>query len=359
MTSEAEGSWTPVVPGSVTVIVTVLKDPRVARTLESLLAQTRLPDEVLVDDGGGDDRVERLTRAFSARDPRIRHLPAPGNIPESRNLALRAARGEFIAFLDADEVARPGWLEALLVPFADPKVGFTGGPTPALAGTARNVGAKYYDGYLRRFYATVASRHPHALPMGNSAWRARVFREVGVLDTTLYRRAASEDQEIAVRALDAGFRGVFVPEAAVDHDFSDLTTWGLLRKQRIYAEGGYVVWRRRRTTYEASPLRLLPYVLLPALAVLGAVLLLPPVTRALGALLVGLAALGFVLLAVALTVSGWREDARYPGLRFRVLEIPRRWATLYGAFRGMLAFGWSGRRAPRPPADVSRAGRNP
>ncbi|MGI0132429.1 MAG: glycosyltransferase [Thermoplasmata archaeon] len=357
MTEPPKGTWATVVPGTVTVIVTVLKDPRVARTLESLLAQTRIPDEILVDDGGGDDRVARITEEFARRDPRIRHLDAPGNIPESRNVALQAARGEFVAFLDADEIARPAWLAQLLVPFADPTVGFTGGPTPALEGTAHSVGARYYDGYLRRFYETVARERPHALPMGNSAWRAAVFRATGLLDTTLYRRAASEDQEIAVRAMEAGFRGIYVPEAAVDHDFSDITTWGLLKKQRVYAEGGFVVWRRRHTTYEASVGRILPYVLLPGLAVVGAILLAPPVTRIVGAVMILAAALGLAGLALVLTWTGLRDDRRYPGLRFRALEIPRRWATIYGAFRGFLAFGWSGRRAPRSPS--SRSGGNP
>jgi cellulose synthase/poly-beta-1,6-N-acetylglucosamine synthase-like glycosyltransferase len=334
-----------IVPGRVSVVVTVLKDPRVARTLESLLAQHRRADEVLVDDGGGDDRVERITEEFHRRDARIRHLPAPGNIPESRNIALNAATGEFIAFLDADEVAPPGWLEALLAPFQDPSIGFVGGPTPAMAGTARTVGARYYDGYLRRFYEEEARFHPHALPMGNSAWRARVFREVGLLDTTLYRRAASEDQEIADRVLEKGWKGVYVPSAWVDHDFSDITTWGLLRKQRIYAEGGYVVWRRRGTTYEATTGRVAPYVLLPLTAVVGVVLLVAPVTRELGELLVLIASVGLAGLALGLTAAGLRLDRRYPGLRFAALEIPRRWATLVGAFHGLLTFGWQGRRA--------------
>lgn len=335
-------------PGTVTVVVTVLNDPRVARTLESLLAQTRPADEILVDDGGGTDTVERLTATFTARDPRVVHLLAPGNIPESRNAALDRATREFVAFLDADEIAPPGWLAALLGPFADATVGFTGGPTPALAGTARGVGARYYDGYLRRFYDRVARRQPHALPMGNSAWRAEVFRTVGRLDTTLYRRAASEDQEIAVRALEHGWKGVYVPGAAVGHDFSEITTWGLLRKQRIYAEGGFVVWRRRGTTYEASGGRLLPYVALPLAVLVGAGLLVSPLTRPAGLYLLAAATLGFAALALGLTAWGWRLDRQYPGLRFAVLEIPRRWATMWGALHGLLAFGWSGRRAVAP-----------
>ncbi|HEY6238751.1 MAG TPA: glycosyltransferase [Thermoplasmata archaeon] len=350
-------AFPPTFPGTVSVVVTVLKDPRVARTLESLLVQDRRPDQILVDDGGRGDEVRRIAEGFSARDPRVRHLNAPGNIPESRNAALLTATGEFVAFLDADEVAPPGWLRELLGPFADPKVGFTGGPTPALAGTARGIGARYYDGYLRRFYDRVVRLRPYALPMGNSAWRAQVFRDVGLLDTTLYRRAASEDQEVAVRALSAGWRGVYVPSAWVDHDFSDLTTWGLLRKQRIYAEGGFVVWRRRGTTYEATWARVLPYVALPGLIVLGAVLAIFPWTRFVGELLLAVGGGGLGLLALGLTVQGLGEDRRYPGLRYKAFEIPRRWATLWGAFQGLRHYGWRGRGrgatggAATPPID--------
>ena len=334
----------PIRPGTVTVIVTVLRDPRVVRTVESLRRQRRRPEEIIVDDGGGDDTVRRLTAPIAAADPTVRHLDAPGNIPESRNLALAHARGEFVAFLDADEVAPPEWLERLLAPFADPAVGFTGGPTPAMPGTARTVGARYYDGYLRRFYDRVARHRPHALPMGNSAWRTRLFRELGPLDVTLFRRAASEDQEFAARALARGWRGVYVPGASVDHDFGDLTTAGLLHKQRVYAEGGYVVWRRHGTTYEASLLRLLPYLLGPFLLLLGALLLPFPLLRFAGAILAAAGAVELAALAAGLTVQGLLEDRRYPGLRWRALEILRRWATMYGALRGLLAYGVSGRR---------------
>lgn len=341
--------------GSVSVIVTVLRDPRVERTLESLLLQTRPPAEILVDDGGVTDTVRQIADRFHRRDPRVRHLDAPGNIAESRNAALQLARGEFIAFLDADEVAPPDWLAALLEPFSDPSVGFTGGPTPGAPETLRHIGARFYDGYLRRFYERVARFHPQALPMGNTAWRSRLFRELGPLDSSLDRQAASEDQEFALRALARGWKGVFVPRGWVHHDFSDLGTWALLRKQRIYARGGFVVWRRHRSTYEASPGRLFPYVALPGLVVIGAGLVAVPALRLLGLLIAGAGGLGLGLLALGLTVWGLRQDARYPGLRFAALEIPRRWATLLGALQGLARYGWSGRRstsggASNPPA---------
>lgn len=336
---------------SVTVVVTVLNDRRVGRTLESLRTQSLPPLEILVADGGSTDGTFELSEEGARRDPRVRPLRVPGTIAESRNGALREARGEIVAFLDADEVAPAGWLREITSPFTDPAVGFTGGPTPGMPGTVVTVGARYYDGYLRRFYETVARAHPHALPMGNSAWRRKVFEQVGGLDTTLDPRASSEDQDFALRALRAGWKGRYVPGAAVWHDFSGLTLAGLLRKQAAYAKGGYVVWRRSGSTYEASSGRLLPYLLPPFLAVLGALLwAILPSQSVWGEGVLLLSALTFLGLVTALEVQGRAEEGQFPGFRLRPIEILRRWATAYGAFRGFLSYGWSGRRhLPRSP----------
>jgi cellulose synthase/poly-beta-1,6-N-acetylglucosamine synthase-like glycosyltransferase len=332
-------------PGTVTVILTVLNDRRVERTLHSLLEQRRRPDRILVDDGSGPDGIVRpIVERWRARDPRVEWLDAPGTISESRNRALQVVSTEFVAFIDADEIARPEWLGELLGPFDDPRIGFTGGPTPALPSTCHGAGVRYYDGYLRRFYDVTARAHPTSLPMGNSAWRTSVFDQLGLLDATLYPYASSEDQEMAVRASRAGWKGRYVPGAIVDHDFSELTSGSLLRKQSRYATGGYLVWRRHASTYEATGGRLAPYVLLPALAVLGAIFLAFPQLYwpAVGLLATGSG--GLAVLALGLSVQGLRWERTYPGMRFRAFEMLRRWATLFGAFRGLIHYGWTGRR---------------
>ncbi|HEV2166503.1 MAG TPA: hypothetical protein VGS23_05965, partial [Thermoplasmata archaeon] len=96
--------------------------------------------------------------------------------------------------------------------------------------------------------------------------------------------------------------------------------------------------------YEASAGRVLPYVVLPGALAIGAALLPFPGLREVALAMLALGALGLGTLALGLTVWGLRADARYPGLRFAALEIPRRWATVLGAFQGLLRYGWSGRR---------------
>lgn len=328
--------------GSVSVIVTVLDDPRLKRTLESLLGQTRRPSEILIADGDHSPVIASICAQFAARDPRFRRVEAPGTIAESRNQALGEVKSEFLAFLDTDEVAPADWLERLLAPFADPAVGFVGGPTPGMPGTTQNAAARYYDAYLRRFYDRVASQRPQALPMGNSAWRVSVFRELGLLDLSV-SGFGSEDQEMALRALRAGWHGVYAPTAPVLHDYSDLGWSSLFRKQRRYGRGGYLIWRRTGSTYEASVDRVLPYVVLPVLGVLGLLFLPFPELRWPGVALAVVGFGGIAVLAAILTIEGEREEARYPGFRYRAVEIWRRWATILGALEGATA------PAPRPP----------
>ncbi len=107
----------------VSVILTVLNEGESARgVLESLCAQTRLPDEVIIADGGSRDQTASILREYAARLP-LQIVSAPGsNISQGRNAAIWAAHGEIVAVTDAGVRCRPDWLERLIAPFASPSV---------------------------------------------------------------------------------------------------------------------------------------------------------------------------------------------------------------------------------------------
>ena len=70
----------------------------------------------MCDDGSTDDTPQRM-RAWEARDPRVRYIriePNRGTPSPSRNAGTRAARGEWVAFLDDDDEWLPGKLAAQL-----------------------------------------------------------------------------------------------------------------------------------------------------------------------------------------------------------------------------------------------------
>jgi glycosyltransferase involved in cell wall biosynthesis len=97
---------------SISVIVTVFNRERyIEQALESILSQTLTSLElIVVDDGSTDSTVERVL-GFS--DPRLRLIRHERNlgIPAARNSGLCAAEGEFVAWLDSDDVALPTRLE--------------------------------------------------------------------------------------------------------------------------------------------------------------------------------------------------------------------------------------------------------
>lgn len=73
-----------------------------AEAIESVLGQTRPCDQLIVVDNGSSDRSAEVAAGFGPR-VEIVEEPCPG-IGAARNAALRVARGDFLAFLDADDV---------------------------------------------------------------------------------------------------------------------------------------------------------------------------------------------------------------------------------------------------------------
>ena len=101
----------------ISVIVTVKNEAKsIHRLLDSLAAQTRAPDEVVVCDGGSTDDTLNVLHA-ETRLP-LRVVVRPGtNISQGRNAAIAEATGEVIASTDAGVVLAPEWLKELVDPF--------------------------------------------------------------------------------------------------------------------------------------------------------------------------------------------------------------------------------------------------
>lgn len=87
----------------------------VQRTLESVLAQTYTDYEVIVvDDGSTDDSGEVVERLIGGKaDWHILHQQNAG-VAAARNAGVAASKGEFLAFLDADDWWAPTYLERMM-----------------------------------------------------------------------------------------------------------------------------------------------------------------------------------------------------------------------------------------------------
>ena len=105
-------------PVTVSVVIPTHDRGRVVvEAIESALAQTHPPLEVIVvDDGSTDDTAERVGRL---RDARVRYLRRPhAGVSAARNAGIAAATGDLVAFLDSDDLWKPDKVEAEIAALA-------------------------------------------------------------------------------------------------------------------------------------------------------------------------------------------------------------------------------------------------
>lgn len=97
------------------VIPTYNRAHCVAKTIDSVLAQTHQNFEILVcDDGSKDDTAAVIERVYGA-DKRVRYLHQKNaGVSAARNLGLRSMTGDFVALLDSDDLWLPWKTEAQL-----------------------------------------------------------------------------------------------------------------------------------------------------------------------------------------------------------------------------------------------------
>lgn len=126
----------------VSIVLAVYNGERhLRKAIQSLLTQTFRDFELIVVNDGSTDRSREIVLASS--DPRVRLLDNPQNLglTPSLNRGIDAARGEFIARLDADDVATPNRL-ACQIAFLDrhPEIALVGSWWRRIDETGRRLG---------------------------------------------------------------------------------------------------------------------------------------------------------------------------------------------------------------------------
>jgi len=103
-------------PIMISIIVPIYNAERyIASCLDSLLSQSEKALQIILVDDGSTDGSVSIARNYAARDPRVECYSQPhAGQSAARNEGMRHAKGEYIAFVDADDSLAPEWCETHL-----------------------------------------------------------------------------------------------------------------------------------------------------------------------------------------------------------------------------------------------------
>lgn len=99
----------------VSIIVPVYKvEPYIKECLDSILEQTYKDFELILVDDGSPDQCPAICDAYALADDRIRVIHKEnGGLSDARNAGIDAAQGDFLTFIDSDDMVAPEFLESL------------------------------------------------------------------------------------------------------------------------------------------------------------------------------------------------------------------------------------------------------
>lgn len=168
--------------------------------------------EVLVIDDGSTDNTVNIVKKYPVKFVQKNH----GGYPSTMNVGIRTTRGEIIVNIDSDAYITEDWLSKVIGEFEDPEVGIAGGqiaPAPSDDFWAKLTS---YDSEYRQRQAFIKSKYADHITTSCTAFRRKLFEEIGLFDEKF---KLGSDEDLAHRALSAGWKIVINKEAICYHDY--------------------------------------------------------------------------------------------------------------------------------------------
>lgn len=196
-----------------TFITTVLNENHsIGGLLSSLIKQTRFPDEIIIVDGGSNDKTVKIVKSYedklSKTGINLKIFVKKGNRSVGRNQAIKAASGDILVCSDSGCVLDKNWIAEITEPFKEKD-------TDVVAG--------YYEGVSNNVFQKCVI--PYALVMPNQidpanflpatrsmAFRKTVWKKIGGFDEKL---SHNEDYDFARKIKKQSFKIAFARNAVV------------------------------------------------------------------------------------------------------------------------------------------------
>lgn len=172
------------------IMLTYNREKFVARAIESVLKQDFKEFEYIIVDNGSTDNSGKIADEYAQRDNRIRVIhKEKGNIGSGRNSGLDVARGEYITFIDDDDVAYPDMLKFLY------ELVQTNGADVAVCGSEKEVENKILPNCIfkevlimdaNEAVVELLKRKKYNAASPTKLWRKEIFNKIRFLDEGKY-----------------------------------------------------------------------------------------------------------------------------------------------------------------------------
>jgi glycosyltransferase involved in cell wall biosynthesis len=226
----------------ISVVIPVRNEAGSVRVLiEGLLAQTLMPYEIVIADGGSVDATREIVEEFISRGAPVKLIREQAALPgRGRNVGAQQAQCEWIAFTDGGIRPEPDWLANLAAKVAaDPVVDVVYGSYEPVV-----------DSFFRECAAIAYVPRPLEIEgsltrsnfIASSLMRRRVWEAVGGFPEHL----RSGEDLLFIRQIDeAGFRTVQAPRAVVHWDIQP-NLWRTFKRFKSYAQSNIRagLWRQ-------------------------------------------------------------------------------------------------------------------
>jgi peptidoglycan-N-acetylglucosamine deacetylase len=235
---------------SVSVVVPAYNEERViVRTVQSILAQDYAGLEIIVVDDGSPDHTADVVAAAFSDNPAVRIIRKPnGGKASALNVGVPEARGEIVVAVDADTMLAPGAIEALILPFADDRVGAVAGN--AKVGNRINLVTRWQaveyvtsQNLDRRAFALLNCIT--VVPGAIGGWRRALVLEAGGFS----EQTLAEDQDLTLTLLRRGSHVAYADQAIAYTEAPD-TFRGLARQRFRWSFGTLqCAWKHRTALF--------------------------------------------------------------------------------------------------------------
>ncbi len=218
------------------VIITRNAETFIRDCLDSLVYQSRKPDEVIIVDSVSTDATQAIVKEYSAKWPFVKLFVHQSGKSDGRNYGAEKCTGDIVAFIDSDAIAHALWTQEIIRAMGNADV---------VAG--REVRLGYHAFTSLRRVGLLHKGMDVTYPSVNLAFKKSVFDAIEGFDPWFKE---AEDVDINYRAVDAGYKLVYHPEAIVYHNarstftafFKQAFWYGFGRKELTLRHGN--LWQK-------------------------------------------------------------------------------------------------------------------